>query len=677
MKVFKTPGLKYIFFLELALVASFLFSLLVFLVYNTLRPPPEYFGDSLHQLYDENISTTYGILNRLLIMPVESPPEEGSVNSKFIAARGQLDEIEKELYRSRPDRVYQLITRIPRDFALVRQEREYLYFKWLYQNRRYEEFIRDHSRVRVHRGEMDILLLNCLVMTGQAERGMEIFKEVLLTGSLRNLQGLISSSRLKYLMSGLEEEYWEKNLFAIISNVRFREFLRIKNLIGYPELVSLMQGLYRYRQRDFERTRINLARVKNERFLPYKHAVLAKMAIRDDIDRDISAHLGIVRRNDPAYRRLLLNLGKLYFLNHRPRRSMKFLTDLRELLETDTPTDQYLYYDVVWMNIGNHFREGWGKSRREMLDRLSRGAQSPRISIRSACEYWISRIHRKNNTAPGYPYHYYSLLGVPPWRDLYFSGVKSFLNLIRGVRRSEELEMLISEVNQLTRYGLVKDIVRLLEGEIRYSDTLNPPEKRFLRLVMAVSLVKAGKYHQAFVTFAEGIEDLQKIIPPRFLKDIYFPRAYSELVEKYAEVSNLERAIVYSIIREESFYNTNALSYAGASGLMQLMPGTARRMLRPGEGPLRRGDLYQPDLNIRLGTRYLRFLLDRYRQNLVLALGAYNAGTDYVDGWVSAYGRHPREEFIEAIPVQATRAYVKKILRDYFFYRFYYNDQQG
>ena len=87
-----------------------------------------------------------------------------------------------------------------------------------------------------------------------------------------------------------------------------------------------------------------------------------------------------------------------------------------------------------------------------------------------------------------------------------------------------------------------------------------------------------------------------------------------------------------------------------------------------------RWDLYKPEINIRLGSKYFRYLLDKYDGRVYLALAAYNAGDHRVDRWLKEFGAVEEEEFIEMIPFSETRSYVKNIFRNYYYYRYYYKD---
>ena len=116
------------------------------------------------------------------------------------------------------------------------------------------------------------------------------------------------------------------------------------------------------------------------------------------------------------------------------------------------------------------------------------------------------------------------------------------------------------------------------------------------------------------------------------------------------------------IARRESAFNPEARSPVGARGLMQLMPGTAEDVSdRYGFKPPTPEELYQPESNIRLGSRYIREMIDRYSGNRLAAVAAYNAGPGRVDRWLR---EAPREFdlFVESIPYRETRDYVQAVL---------------
>ncbi len=151
---------------------------------------------------------------------------------------------------------------------------------------------------------------------------------------------------------------------------------------------------------------------------------------------------------------------------------------------------------------------------------------------------------------------------------------------------------------------------------------------------------------------------------------ISYPVAYREIVMGVAEEFAIDPLIIYSVMREESRFDEDAFSRAGAVGLMQLMPYTARRMARSLSGGVEvtsSRDIIPPHLNITLGSLYLKQLLEEFK-SIPLAAAAYNAGEGAVRRWLDSHRYRDVDEFIEDIPYRETRKYVKRVLKTYFKY---------
>lgn len=163
-------------------------------------------------------------------------------------------------------------------------------------------------------------------------------------------------------------------------------------------------------------------------------------------------------------------------------------------------------------------------------------------------------------------------------------------------------------------------------------------------------------------------DDRKRVLLKR--PELLFPLPYENRVIEEALRQAIPAALVYSIMRQESLFNTFARSPADAFGLMQLIPQMAAKAAKnlkiDFHGP---DDLYDPDKNIALGSVFLKNLLKHYDQRFVLTVAAYNASERAIEGWVQTRMRPDPLEFIEEIPYDETRLYVKLVMRNFVTYQ--------
>ena len=158
-------------------------------------------------------------------------------------------------------------------------------------------------------------------------------------------------------------------------------------------------------------------------------------------------------------------------------------------------------------------------------------------------------------------------------------------------------------------------------------------------------------------------------------REITLPLRHEDVIRQQAADKGLDPALIASVIYTESHF-ADRTSHAGARGLMQITPQTARAIAqRTGGVAFREADLATPQVNISYGSWYLRHLLDHYGGNEVLALAAYNAGMGNVDRWIAQAG----DDGITAddLPFPETRAYVGKVLDARADYRKKYRRELG
>jgi soluble lytic murein transglycosylase len=218
---------------------------------------------------------------------------------------------------------------------------------------------------------------------------------------------------------------------------------------------------------------------------------------------------------------------------------------------------------------------------------------------------------------------------------------------------SEPRRTRVRELMLIGRFEAARDELRGLAPSPRVSATAAWLEYRAGRFRPAITVMT-----RAFPDWVgEGGDGL-----PEGVFKILFPLEHADLLRAAASRQGLDAALVAALIRQESSFDDGAISRAGARGLMQLMPATARSLLRSLGRRYRRGALHDPATNLELGTVYLRRMLDHFGGRVERALAAYNAGPHRVDRWTAGRPDVPAEEFIETIPFSETRTYVKIVL---------------
>ncbi|MDW8151858.1 MAG: transglycosylase SLT domain-containing protein [Candidatus Bipolaricaulota bacterium] len=186
-------------------------------------------------------------------------------------------------------------------------------------------------------------------------------------------------------------------------------------------------------------------------------------------------------------------------------------------------------------------------------------------------------------------------------------------------------------------------------------------------LAIGVWYAKHGEWRRAFALGARLLSQT----PCSAAYSLAYPQAWKESVRRWSKEYGVDPFLVWAVMREESGFLPTAVSSAGARGLMQLLPSTARWIAEEKLGlPYREELLFDPDYNIRLGTWYLRHLLDQFAGNVAWAVAAYHGGPGNLRRWTAGL-RDPRD-FPAALRAPETREYLGKVLNAWLIYRWLY-----
>ncbi|GAK54130.1 lytic transglycosylase, catalytic [Candidatus Moduliflexus flocculans] len=320
-------------------------------------------------------------------------------------------------------------------------------------------------------------------------------------------------------------------------------------------------------------------------------------------------------------------------------------------------------------------------------------------------QYWLGRAHEGANATSEAVRVYQQLLQYSPY-GYYALQAKERLALLRQptpqppTRQGTSPEL--SDVVKQTGTFLPPEVLQALPphvntaielravNQIEYArreitwlqakaDQTPPPDEqtRLLRLYLFSRLYAQIGDYLTGIQLATPIESaLRKGTAAPFPYDLtrlLYPLEYWELITTYAAQNSLDPFFVAGIIRQESAFNPKALSSANARGLMQVIPETGRRVAkRIGLKNYTTAQLYDPAVNIQIGTAYIAELLKRFQGNQFRAIAAYNAGPQNTDKWWPAQGAYQNEEIVENISFRATKSYVKQVLRNQANYREFY-----
>ncbi len=187
------------------------------------------------------------------------------------------------------------------------------------------------------------------------------------------------------------------------------------------------------------------------------------------------------------------------------------------------------------------------------------------------------------------------------------------------------------------------------------------------RLWPAVAVLVAAGLLAAVLSGLDGLKGVDKAVT-----EITYPLRYDDIIRQQARAKNLDPALIAAVIYAESAFIAGRTSSAGAEGLMQITPETARDIARRSGGTaFTLEDLATPQINISYGSYLLRELLDRYDGDVDAVLAAYNAGPGNADKWGGSQLK------ADEIPFPETRAYVEKVLEAQREYRERYDKELG
>lgn len=161
---------------------------------------------------------------------------------------------------------------------------------------------------------------------------------------------------------------------------------------------------------------------------------------------------------------------------------------------------------------------------------------------------------------------------------------------------------------------------------------------------------------------------------PREVAEVLYPVCFLPTIDELKNnlQSKVDEFLLLALMREESHFNPNAISYANAMGLSQVIPKTAKKIAK--ELGVQKYDMFNPATNIRFGSHYLNKTLSLFNNKIEFALAAYNGGPTNVRDWIAEIDTSKIDRWVEQVPYDQTRRYIKKVIASYFAYELIYGE---
>jgi soluble lytic murein transglycosylase len=383
--------------------------------------------------------------------------------------------------------------------------------------------------------------------------------------------------------------------------------------------------------------------------------------------------------SNPWLEQALLSAANLHLVHHEYDQALDAFREAQARFPNG-PRASYVHWKAAWLTLRQGRNAEAEKAFEEQIALYSSGSETP------AALYWRARLAEEDNQ-PLMARAFYQKLS-DRYRNFYYAelGRQRLKHLPAATADATTTYALLDRVPPLDNTGKVKDSepptdeLHVQKAELLGNGGLVDFAVRELQAAAAADggswgpaetaqlYDETGHYDQAIEImkhsapnyFALDIPDL-----PRKYWEALFPKAYWNDLKRSSAANGLDPYLVASLIRQESEFNPNAVSRANAVGLMQLLPKTGKAVAK--EVKMRRynpSQLYTPAVNLQLGTRYFRGMVDKFGGSFEYALAAYNAGSDRVEDWLNQGKYRDPQEFVESIPFTETREYVQAILRN-------------
>jgi soluble lytic murein transglycosylase len=344
---------------------------------------------------------------------------------------------------------------------------------------------------------------------------------------------------------------------------------------------------------------------------------------------------------------------------------------IAESIDLAKVSDASYRLKILWSQAWNLRKLKRAKEAAALFEKMLEDEDNPPMIARD--RFWLGKTHQSSSDAVEVakaPQDFAWLVDNDP---IGYYGALAYLELKRPLPS-------LAPNNEVAESSLLPDeqivfnwLLAAGENDLAHGflDSISTKHHRTLTddLQLMKLYARAGSYQSLFGRVKDMSADIRKQILAK-QASLLFPQPWLQIVKSAGQRFSVKTELIYSIMRQESSFNTLSRSNADAFGLMQLIPEMAEQAAK-GEIDLEissHEDLYKPEFGIPLGAAYLHDLLGRWHGGFIPTVASYNAGNKAVAGWLKTRDSSDALQFIEDIPYEETRTYVKLVMRNFIFY---------
>ena len=563
-----------------------------------------------------------------------------------------------------------------------------------------EEAIRILEAMRDNKPDAELALGRAYAAVGQAAKAVSIwnhlYSEIPLSQEASAAQieltrlggvGLISAptleqrrTRADLLMKGRRYDLAAAEYRGILDSIRSD---MSQQSLQHELQVKLGGSLYRQRQQEQARSLLETIPSSSEPYeaerLYYLHEI-ARNKDDGDTERRVLAEMIQKFPASPWLQDALLSASNMYLLRPDYNNAIEYYSAQSKLFP-EGRYSPYSHWKAAWLNLRIGNKDEAKRLMEEQIKLYPAGQEIP------PALYWRARLAEEDGDLDRageyysfilrrFTHYYYADLARERLRFRFDTSKHDPLldkipipeDIDKSSFEAPADDLRVARAQLLTNAALFDFAVRELQAE---------SDKLYAKAEIARVYLKADRPDRALQSFKRAVPgyfagDITDM--PPWAWNILFPKPYWSELTRYANANGLDPYLVASLIRQESEFNPQAVSHANAWGLMQLLPPVGKKMAK--ETRMRRfsqEQLTDPTINIQLGTRYFKQIVDSFDGKVQYALAAYNAGTDRVKAWQDQGPYRDINEFVESIPFTETREYVQAIMRNATVYRLLYS----